>query len=127
MPAWVAHEMVPMFEAVVQDGTAVASQVPGYTVAGKTGTSQQPSPKGGYIPGDWNATFVGFVPAQAPQLAAVVTVNDPAPPNIYGGSVAAPVFAKIMQYALPHFGIAPPSTPARPACTGVGAAPPTPS
>jgi cell division protein FtsI (penicillin-binding protein 3) len=125
LPAWVAHEMVPMFEAVVQDGTAVASQVPGYAVAGKTGTSQQPGPNGGYIPGDWNGTFVGFVPAQAPALAGIVTLNHTT--GIYGGSVAAPVFSKIMQYALRHFDIAPPSTPAPAACTGVGAAPPTPA
>ncbi len=125
LPSWVAHEMVPMFESVIQDGTAVLAQVPGYAVAGKTGTSQQPSSTGGYIPGDWNASFVGFVPAQAPQLAAIVTLNHPT--TIYGGSVAAPVFSKIMQYALPHFGIAPPTTPAQPACTGVGAAAPTPA
>ncbi len=125
LPSWVAHEMVPMFESVIQDGTAVLAQVPGYAVAGKTGTSQQPSSTGGYIPGDWNASFVGFVPAQAPKLAAIVTLNHPT--TIYGGSVAAPVFSKIMQYALPHFGIAPPTTPAQPACTGVGAAAPTPA
>lgn len=125
VPAWVAHEMVPMFESVIQDGTAVLAQVPGYAVAGKTGTSQEPSSTGGYIPGDWNATFVGFVPAQAPALAAIVTLNHPT--TIYGGSVAAPVFSKIMQYALRHFDIAPPATPAPPACTGAGAAPPTPS
>ncbi len=125
LPSWVAHEMVPMFESVIQDGTAVLAQVPGYAVAGKTGTSQQPSSTGGYIPGDWNASFVGFVPAQAPRLAAIVTLNHPT--TIYGGSVAAPVFSKIMQYALPHFGIAPPTTPAQPACTGVGAAAPTPA
>jgi cell division protein FtsI (penicillin-binding protein 3) len=124
LPAWVAHEMVPMFESVVQDGTAVAANVPGYSVAGKTGTSQQPSPTGGYIAGDWNGTFVGFVPAQSPQLAAIVTLNHPK--GVYGGSVAAPVFAKIMQYALRHFDIAPPATPAPPPCTGVGAAPPSP-
>ena len=125
LPSWVAHEMVPMFESVIQDGTAVLAQVPGYAVAGKTGTSQQPSSTGGYIPGDWNASFVGFVPAQAPRLAAIVTLNHPT--TIYGGSVAAPVFSKIMQYALRHFDIAPPATPAPPACTGAGAAPPTPS
>ncbi len=102
-----ASAMVPMLEGVVQDGTAVQACVPGYTVAGKTGTAQVPDSSGlGYVPGDWNATFVGFVPAEAPKLSAVVVFNHPTP--IYGGSVSAPVFAQIMGYALRHFDIAPP-------------------
>ncbi len=104
--ALTASEMVPMFEGVVQDGTAVSACVPGYTVAGKTGTAQVPSPAG-YIPGDFNATFVGFVPAEAPKLSAIVVFDHPTP--IYGGSVSAPVFAQIMGYALRHFDIAPPA------------------
>ena len=103
--ALTASEMVPMFEGVVQDGTAVSACVPGYTVAGKTGTAQVPGPLG-FIPGDFNATFVGFVPAEAPKLSAVVVFNHPTP--IYGGSVSAPVFAQVMGYALRHFDIAPP-------------------
>jgi len=101
------QELVPMLEGVVQDGTAVLAQIPGYTVAGKTGTAQVPETKGlGYVPGDWNATFVGFVPAQEPQLAGIVVLNRPTP--IYGGIVSAPVFAKILRYALRRFDIAPP-------------------
>jgi cell division protein FtsI (penicillin-binding protein 3) len=100
--------LIPMLEGVVQDGTAVLAHIPGYTVAGKTGTAQVPDPTGlGYVPGDWNATFVGFVPAQAPQLSGIVVFNHPTP--IYGGSVSAPVFSKIMQYALRRFDIAPPA------------------
>jgi cell division protein FtsI (penicillin-binding protein 3) len=102
-------QLVPMLEGVVQDGTAVLAHIPGYTVAGKTGTAQVPDPTGlGYVPNDWNATFVGFVPAQAPRLSGIVVFNHPTP--IYGGSVSAPVFAKIMQYALRRFDIAPPTT-----------------
>lgn len=101
-------ELVPMLEGVVQDGTAVLAHIPGYTVAGKTGTAQVPDLNGlGYVPGDWNASFVGFVPAQAPRLSGIVVFNHPTP--IYGGSVSAPVFAKIMQYALRRFDIAPPA------------------
>jgi cell division protein FtsI (penicillin-binding protein 3) len=101
------RELIPMLEGVVQDGTAVLAHIPGYTVAGKTGTAQVPDPTGlGYVPGDWNATFVGFVPAQAPELSGIVVFNHPTP--IYGGSVSAPVFSKIMQYALRRFDIAPP-------------------
>jgi cell division protein FtsI (penicillin-binding protein 3) len=103
-PSTVA-KLVPMLEGVVQDGTAVLAHIPGYTVAGKTGTAQVPSATG-YVPGDWNATFVGFVPAEHPQLSGIVVLNHPTP--IYGGTVSAPVFAQIMQYALRHFDIAPP-------------------
>ncbi len=102
-------ELVPMLEGVVQDGTAVLANIPGYTVAGKTGTAQVPETTGlGYIPGDWNATFVGFVPAQRPQLSGIVVLNHPTP--IYGGTVSAPVFSEIMRYALRRFDIPPSSS-----------------
>jgi len=102
-------ELVPMLEDVVdQDGTAVCASIPNYTVAGKTGTAQAVNASGtGYVKGDWNATFVGFVPAQAPELSGLVWLNHPEP--IYGGSVSAPVFASIMGWALQHFGIAAPA------------------
>jgi cell division protein FtsI (penicillin-binding protein 3) len=118
-----ARTITPMLEGVVQDGTAVCARVPGYVVAGKTGTAQVPDPTGlGYVPGDWNGTFVGFVPAQAPQLSGIVVLNHPQP--IYGGSVSAPVFAKIMSWALRHYGIPVPpgvdnqSQPAPSICSG---------
>jgi cell division protein FtsI (penicillin-binding protein 3) len=101
-----------MLELVTAAGTATAAQVPGYTVAGKTGTAQIPL-DGGYEAGGWMATFVGFVPAQAPQLTAIVVLNHP--DEYYGGVESAPVFSTIMRYALPHFGISPPSaTPGQP-------------
>jgi len=102
-------ELVPMLEGVVQDGTAVLANIPGYTAAGKTGTAQVPETTGpGYVPGDWNATFVGFVPAQDPELSGIVVLNHPAP--IYGGLVSAPVFSQIMRYALRRFDIPPSSS-----------------
>ena len=101
-------ELVPMLEGVVQDGTAVLAHIPGYTVAGKTGTAQVPDTgAAGYVAGDWNATFVGFVPAEDPQLSGIVVLNHPTP--IYGGTVSAPVFSQIMRYALRRFDIAPAS------------------
>lgn len=103
-------QLVPMLAGVVCDetGTALLARIPGYTVAGKTGTAQVPSSNGlGYIPGDWNASFVGFVPAEAPKLSGIVILNHPTP--IYGGVVSAPVFAEVMQYALRHFDIPPPT------------------
>jgi len=101
-------ELVPMLEGVVQDGTAVLAHIPGYTVAGKTGTAQVPDTGArGYVAGDWNATFVGFVPAEDPRLSGIVVLNHPTP--IYGGTVSAPVFSQIMRYALRRFDIPPAS------------------
>lgn len=106
VPAWVAAELTTMMEQVVQsqDGTAVAASVPGYTVAGKTGTAQIPDPKHlGYIPGAYMATFAGFAPAEHPTLSAIVVLERPTP--IFGGLVAAPVFSQIMRFALHRYGV----------------------
>ena len=94
-----------MYEQVVDAGTGVAGAVPGYLVAGKTGTSQIPADNGkpGYITGAFDATFVGFAPANAPVLSAIVVLDRPTP--IYGGAVAAPVFSKIMAYALHRYDV----------------------
>jgi cell division protein FtsI (penicillin-binding protein 3) len=99
-------DLLPMLELVTSAGTAEAAQIPGYTVAGKTGTAQIPNGRGGYTPGAWMATFVGFVPAQQPQLTAIVVINHP--DDYFGGTAAAPVFSTIMRYALRHFDISPP-------------------
>jgi len=98
----VSAELTTMMEQVVQDGTAVAAGVPGYTVAGKTGTAQVPG-HGGYVPGAYMATFAGFAPAENPALSAIVVLDQPTP--IYGGVVAAPVFSEVMQYALHRYDI----------------------
>jgi cell division protein FtsI/penicillin-binding protein 2 len=98
----VSSELTTMMEQVVQDGTAVAAGVPGYTVAGKTGTAQVPG-NGGYVPGAYMATFAGFAPAEHPALSAIVVLDQPQP--IYGGTVAAPVFSEVMQYALHRYDI----------------------
>jgi len=98
--------LLPMLEQVTEDGTALAARIPGYTVAGKTGTAQIPSTTGpGYQPGAWNATFVGFAPAQNPALTTFIMLSRP--DLIYGGLASAPVFSEIMGYALRHFDIAP--------------------
>jgi len=100
----VSSQLTTMMEQVVQDGTAVTAGVPGYTVAGKTGTAQIPDlVHGGYIQGAYMATFAGFAPAEHPALSAIVVLERPSP--IYGGIVAAPVFSQIMRYALHRYGI----------------------
>lgn len=96
--------LTAMLEQVVSTGTGTSAAVDGYTVAGKTGTAQIPSPDHlGYIPGAYIGSFAGFAPAQHPVLSAIVVLDRPTP--IYGGAVCAPVFSTIMAYALHHFGI----------------------
>ena len=102
-----ARRMTAMLEDVVKVGTGMAANVPGYDVAGKTGTSQKPSSRGGYQPGAYMATFAGFVPAENPAITAIVVLDQPTP-VYYGGLVAAPVFADIAQYALRVLHVPPP-------------------
>ncbi len=109
-------ELTKMLEAVVNGGTGTSAAIPGYSVMGKTGTAQIAG-RGGYIPGAYMASFVGSAPAQHPVLSAIVVLDRPTP--IFGGSVAAPVFAQIMSYALHRYGIptsssAPNQTPTTP-------------
>jgi cell division protein FtsI (penicillin-binding protein 3) len=97
-------QLLAMLEQVVATGTGTSAAIDGYTVAGKTGTAQVPSPNHlGYIPGAYIGSFAGFAPAQNPVLSAIVVLDRPTP--IYGGAVAAPVFSTIMAYALHHYGI----------------------
>jgi cell division protein FtsI (penicillin-binding protein 3) len=84
-----------LMRGVVTHGTGEQAAIPGYTVAGKTGTARkQPYRKHRYM-----ASFAGFAPAESPRFAAVVVLDEPRT-KIYGGAVAAPVFSKIMQAAL---------------------------
>jgi cell division protein FtsI/penicillin-binding protein 2 len=99
-----AADMIDILEGVVKRGTGVQAQIPGYDVAGKTGTAQEPLPTGGYG-NKYRATFVGFAPATRPSLAVLVTLDDPTP--IWGGASAAPTFKTIMQFALRRENVAP--------------------
>lgn len=117
----VVRELLPMLEQVTEDGTATAARIPGYTVAGKTGTAQIPSATGGYEPGAWSATFVGFAPAQNPALTTYIMLSHP--DLIYGGLASAPVFSEIMRYALRHFDIAPTGGQGLPTGTAAGSTP----
>jgi cell division protein FtsI (penicillin-binding protein 3) len=83
-------------------GTGGAAAVPGYEVAGKTGTAQKPVP-GGYA--GYTASFIGYAPAANPQVEVGVVLDDPTP--IWGGSTAAPTFKIVMQNALQRLGIGP--------------------
>jgi cell division protein FtsI/penicillin-binding protein 2 len=102
--AKVAAQVREMLEGVLAPGgTASEVSVPGYTLAGKTGTAQV-AEDGGYSETRYVASFIGFAPAQNPQLLAAVIVNEPQG-EIYGGSVAAPAFGQIAEYALPYLGV----------------------
>jgi cell division protein FtsI/penicillin-binding protein 2 len=89
------------------EGTASQVSIPGYELAGKTGTASKVDPlTGQYSQTAYVASFIGFAPASNPKLLCAVVVDEPAG-SIYGGAVAAPAFAQIMSFALPYMGVPP--------------------
>lgn len=103
----VAAELHEMLESVVStEGTGRLANVPGYRIAGKTGTSHR-SQGGGYAEDRYISLFAGFAPVSNPRFAAVVVVHDPSEAGHFGGVVAAPVFADVMASALRLGGIEP--------------------
>ena len=105
LSASVDQTMIQMLEQVVLAGTGSNAIIPGYLVAGKTGTATIPTPgKDTLLAHAYNATFVGFAPANHPVLSMIVIVQRPQT-TIFGGAVAAPVFKAVMGYALRHYGI----------------------
>jgi cell division protein FtsI (penicillin-binding protein 3) len=101
-----AAEVRNMLRGVLADGgTASGAAIPGYDLAGKTGTANVVV-NGKYSSSAYIASFIGMVPASAPKLVVAVMVDEPQG-SIYGGSVAAPAFQKIVGWAVPYFGISP--------------------
>ncbi len=101
-----AEEVSKMLEGVLAaGGTAEEASVDGYTLAGKTGTAEK-AIKGGYSKTDYVASFIGFAPAKDPRLLVAVMVDTPRG-DIYGGTVAAPAFERIMEFALPYLKVPP--------------------
>jgi cell division protein FtsI/penicillin-binding protein 2 len=89
-------------------GTAHEVSIPGYQLAGKTGTASKVDPlTGKYSESAYVASFIGFAPANNPKLLCAVIVDEPQTGSIYGGTVAAPAFGQIMGFALPYLGIPP--------------------
>jgi cell division protein FtsI (penicillin-binding protein 3)/stage V sporulation protein D (sporulation-specific penicillin-binding protein) len=102
----VAAQLRRMLEGVLEPGgTASAVSVPGYVLAGKTGTAQKVE-NGTYSDTKYVASFVGFAPAERPKLLVAVVVDEPQAVHV-GGAVAAPVFGQIAAFALPYLGISP--------------------
>ncbi len=102
--AGVARTVTDILSDVVSDGTGLHAQIPGYEVAGKTGTAQKVLEEGGYGD-DYFASFAGYAPAKRPEVAAIVILDSPSP--IYGGLTAAPTFKIIVQRALRELAVPP--------------------
>ena len=101
------RQLIQMLEAVVTPaGTGMQASIPGYRVAGKTGTAWK-SNAGGYSTDRYMAVFGGVAPATSPRLAAVVIVDEPGAGLFYGGDVAAPVFSAVIGGALRLLAVAP--------------------
>ncbi len=102
-----ARQIRSMLKNVVSDGSGIEAQIPGYVVAGKTGTAAKPDPVlGGYSTTKYVASFVGFAPAANPRFVVLVTVDEPKG-VIWGGTIAAPAFRDIAQFALQYLEVPP--------------------
>ena len=106
-----ASEMNEVLEEVVCEGTATRAAIPGYTVAGKTGTAYKAQQNGTYVDAagkkHYYASFAGYVPAEDPRFTVLVSIDEPKGDH-YGGLVAAPLFVDVAQSALRRFDVAPP-------------------
>jgi cell division protein FtsI (penicillin-binding protein 3) len=107
--ATVAAEVRHMLEGVLgPEGTASEVSIPGYALAGKTGTASKVDPATGeYSKTKYVASFIGMAPVSDPKLLTAVVVDEPQNGSIFGGTVAAPAFGQIMSFALPYLGIPP--------------------
>ena len=103
-----ARTLERLLESVVADGTGKKAAIPGYRVAGKTGTAQKASPNGGYAARKFVASFVGFAPARNPAIVGMILIDEPVPSlGYHGGDVAAPVFSAVVGPALLYLGVPP--------------------
>jgi cell division protein FtsI (penicillin-binding protein 3) len=95
-----------MLQAVVEEGSGHSAQIPGYTVAGKTGTSQKVDPETGAYGDEYVASFVGFAPASDPEYVVLVAVDEPEA-TYWGEVAAAPAFQEVMGFTLGYFNVPP--------------------
>ncbi len=104
-----AEVAAALTEVVSARGTAPLAKIPGFPVAGKTGTAQRVDPKGGYTPGKYVVSFAGYFPANNPRVAGIVVVDDPRTPgtSVYGGTICAPIFARIGEAIARQFDLVP--------------------
>src|SRR5437660_3633018 len=106
-----ARQIGDALRGVVSDrGTAAAAAIPGFTIAGKTGTAQKVDPKGGYEQGKYVVSFSGYVPADHPEFVGLVVLDDAQtskPELNYGGLVAGPIFSRIAEKAARYLDLEP--------------------
>jgi len=101
-----AATLTGIMEQVVARGTATFARIDGYTIAGKTGTAHK-LVNGRYSNTDYFASFVGFLPSRDPVVAIIVVIDSPHAAGHFGGPIAGPVFQRVAQAALRHFGVSP--------------------
>lgn len=99
---------------VTEQGTAKRAAVPGYTVGGKTGTAKKINPNGGYYNNRYSVSFAGMLPAENPEFVCLVVIDDPQTKEVkrYGGTIAAPIFARIAERTAAALNI-PPDAPVK--------------
>jgi cell division protein FtsI (penicillin-binding protein 3) len=102
----VAAQLRAMLQVTVEEGTGKKAALEGYTVAGKTGTAQKPNEKTAGYSNEVISSFIGMVPADQPRLVVLVMIDEPQTERL-GAKVAAPVFARIADFALKRLGIPP--------------------
>ncbi len=101
-----ARELRLMFQGVLEPGGTASVEIPGYQLAGKTGTAQKVV-DGEYSDTQYVASFVGFAPVRDPEFLMAVIVDNPKAGSYYGGELAAPAFGEIASFALPYLGVQP--------------------
>jgi cell division protein FtsI (penicillin-binding protein 3) len=101
-----ARTLERLLESVVEEGTGTKAAIPGYRVAGKTGTAQKPV-RGGYSSNKYLASFVGFAPSRNPAVVGLIAIDEPTGPRYHGGDVAADVFSRVVSEVLNYLGIPP--------------------
>ncbi len=101
-----ARTTMEILESVVSDGTGSNAYIPGYRVAGKTGTAQKVV-NGRYVQGKYVASFLAIAPADDPKVVVLVVIDEPDPSNYYGGQIAAPVVGNILSDTLRYLKVQP--------------------
>jgi cell division protein FtsI (penicillin-binding protein 3) len=122
--AKISRDVMAMLRAVVEEsgGGGARAQVPGYHVAGKSGTAKKLASGGGYTESSYRSLFAGVGPVDNPRVAAVVVIDEPSKGGYYGGLVAAPVFGRVMAGALRMLNVRPDNLPTEAQTAVVGSA-----